>query len=130
MNKDVLVKEVMKTKPVIVQPFTSVFEAACIMKQNKIGNVIISEVTHPIGILTESDIIKKVVCEGKNAQDLTVEEIMSSPIPGIEERRPLTEAADLIDRHRTLHLGVTKGGALVGLVSVRDFLRPVSIDEF
>ena len=59
-----------------------------------------------------------------------VDAIMSSPVPGIEERRPLTEAADLMDKHRTLHLGVTKGGALVGLVSVRDFLRPVSIDEF
>jgi hypothetical protein len=35
-----------------------------------------------------------------------------------------------MDKHRTLHLGVTKGGTLVGLVSVRDFLRPVSIDDF
>lgn len=54
---------------------------------------------------------------------------MSSPVPGIEERRPLTEASDLMDKHRTLHLGVTKDGALIGL-SVRDFLRPVSIDNF
>lgn len=49
---------------------------------------------------------------------------------GIEERRSLTEAADLMDKHRTLHLGVTKGGTLIGLVSVRDFLRPVAIDDF
>jgi CBS domain-containing protein len=55
---------------------------------------------------------------------------MSSPIVGIEERRPLTEAADLMNRHQTHHLGVTKGGAMVGILSVRDLLRPVSIDEF
>lgn len=43
MNKDVLVKEIMKTKLVIVQPLTTVLEAARIMRDNKIGNVIVSE---------------------------------------------------------------------------------------
>jgi CBS domain-containing protein len=33
-------------------------------------------------------------------------------------------------KHQTRHLGVTKGGSLVGVVSVRDFLRPVSVDDF
>ena len=75
MNKDVLVKEIMKTKPVMVQPFTTVLEAAQLMRNHKIGNVIISEVHHPLGILTESDIIKKVVCEGKNPRDVQVEEV-------------------------------------------------------
>jgi CBS domain-containing protein len=37
---------------------------------------------------------------------------MSCPIVGIEERRPLTEAADLMNKHQTHHLGVTKGGAV------------------
>ncbi len=66
----------------------------------------------------------------KAAYFVPVEDIMSSPVPGIEERRPLTEAAELMDKQRTLHLGVTKAGALIGLLSVRDFLRPVSLDEF
>jgi CBS domain-containing protein len=81
-----------------------------------------------IGIVMESDIVKKFVGADKTPYFVPVEDIMSSPVPGIEERRPLTEAADLMERHRTLHLSVTKGGALIGLVSVRDFLRPVSID--
>jgi CBS domain-containing protein len=49
---------------------------------------------------------------------------------GIEERCPLTEAADLMERHGTRHLAVTKLGEIVGVVSVRDLLHPVSIDEF
>ena len=57
MSKDVLVKEVMKMKPVIVQPFATVLEAAQIMRDSKIRSVIIVEVNHPIGILTERDII-------------------------------------------------------------------------
>ena len=123
MNKDVLVKEVMKTKPVIVQPFTSVLEAACIMKQNKIGNVIISEVTHPIGILTESDIIKKVVCEGKNARDLTVEEIMSSPIIIAEPYISLQEASKIMGKCNIRRLPIVENNELVGIITQRDILR-------
>ena len=59
-----------------------------------------------------------------------VEVIMRSPLPGIEERRPLTEAADLMEKHRTLYLSVTRAGSFICLISVRDFLRPVSFDEF
>ena len=61
---------------------------------------------------------------------IPVKEIMSSPVLGIEEQSPITEAADLMNKHRTRHLGVTKEGVLVGVVSVRDFLQPVAIDEF
>lgn len=49
---------------------------------------------------------------------------------GIEERRPLTKGGSLMDKQRRLHLSVPKGGALIGLVSVRDFLRLVSLDDF
>ena len=55
---------------------------------------------------------------------------MSFPIITIEEHSPLTDAADMMERHGTRHLAVTKSGEIVGMVSVRDLLRPVSIDEF
>lgn len=126
----VTVGNLMQTKPVTVEAGTSVVEAARLMRTCNVESVLVVRQTHIIGIVTESDVVKKFVGADKAPYFVPVEEIMSSPVPGIEERRPLTEAADLMDKHRTLHLGVTKGGALVGLVSVRDFLRPVSIDEF
>ncbi len=126
----VTVGNLMQTEPVTVETGTSVVEAARLMRAYNVESVLITYQAQVIGIVTESDIVKKFVGSEKTPYFVPVEEIMSSPVPGIEERRPLTEAADLMDKHRTLHLGVTKGGALVGLVSVRDFLRPVSIDEF
>jgi len=123
MNKDVLVKEVMKATPVVVQPFTTVFEAACMMKRNKIGNVIISEVTHPIGILTESDIIKKVVCEGKNAQDLTVEEVMSTPLIIAEPYISLQEALTIMGKCNIRRLPIVEHNELIGIITQRDILR-------
>jgi CBS domain-containing protein len=126
----VTVGNLMQKEMVTVDVGTSVVEAAKLMRACNVESVLVARQAQIIGIVTESDIVKKFVGAEKAAYFVSVEEIMSSPIPGIEERRPLTEAADLMDRHRTLHLGVTKGGSLVGLVSVRDFLRPVSIDEF
>ncbi len=126
----VTVGNLMRKELVTVETGTSVVEAAKMMKACNVESVLVARQAQIIGIVTESDVVKKFVGAEKAAYFVPVEEIMSSPVPGIEERRPLTEAADLMDRHRTLHLGVTKGGALVGLVSVRDFLRPVSIDDF
>jgi len=123
MNKDVLVKEVMKTNLVIVQPFTTVLEAARSMKKNKIGDVIISEINHPIGILTESDIIKKVVCEGKNAKDVLVEEVMSSPIVVTEPYISLQEALKIMGKCNIRRLLVIENNKLVGIITQSDISR-------
>ncbi len=120
MSKDVLVKEVMKAKPVIVQPFTTVLEAARIMKEKKIGNVIVAEVNHPIGILTESDIIKKVVCGAKNAQDVSVEEVMSTPIIVTEPYITLQEALKIMGKCNIRRLPVIENNELVGIITQRD----------
>ncbi len=123
MSKDVLVKEVMKTKPVFVQPFTTVLDAARIMRDHKIGNVIISEVNHPIGILTESDIIKKVVCEDKNPKEVQVEEVMSSPIIVAEPYISLQEALMIMGKCNIRRLPLVENNELVGIITQRDISR-------
>lgn len=126
----VTVGNLMRTQPVTVEVGTSVVETARLMRAANVESVLVTCQDRIIGLVTESDVVKKFVGAEKAPYFVPVEDIMRSPVPGIEERQPLTEAADLMDKHRTLHLGVTKGGPLIGLVSVRDFLRPVSIDEF
>ncbi|MDP1949326.1 MAG: CBS domain-containing protein [Nitrospirota bacterium] len=126
----ITVGQLMKKDLVTVDTGTSVIEAAKLMKACNVGSVLISHEGRVIGIVTESDIVRKFVGSDRGPYFIPVEDIMSSPIVGIEERCFLTEAADLMDRHQTRHLGVTKGGSVVGILSVRDLLRPVSIDEF
>jgi CBS domain-containing protein len=126
----VTVGQLMKTDLVTVDAGTSVIEAAKLMKVCNVGSVLIAREGCVIGIVTESDIVKKVIGSDRGPNLIPVEDIMSSPVVGIEARRPLTEAADLMNKHQSRHLSVTKGGALVGILSVRDLLRPVSVDEF
>jgi len=122
--------QLMKKDLVTVDAGTSVIEAAKLMKVCNVGSVLVAHDGHMIGIVTESDIVRKVVGSGRSPYSIPVEEIMSSPVVGIEARRPLTEAADLMNKHQTRHLGVTNGGAVIGILSVRDLLRPVSVVEF
>lgn len=124
------VGNLMKKELVTVDAGTSVVEAAKLMKACNVGSVLVSQEGQIVGIVTESDVVRKFVGAGKAPWFVPVEDIMSSPVLGIEERRPITEAAELMNKHHTRHLGVTKGGALVGVVSVRDFLQPVSVDNF
>jgi len=124
------VGNLMKKELVTVDAGTSVVEAAKLMKACNVGSVLVSQEGQIVGIVTESDVVRKFVGAEKAPYFIPVEDIMSSPVLGIEERRPITEAAELMNKHHTRHLGVTKSGALVGVVSVRDFLQPVSVDEF
>ena len=126
----VTVKEIMKRDVVSVPYGVSVVQAAKMMRQRKIGSVFVRLEGRVVGIVTEPDIVRDVVGAERNPALIHVEEVMSFPVIEIEERSPLTEAADLMERHATRHLAVTKSGELVGVVSVRDLLHPVSIDEF
>ena len=80
MKKEVLVKEAMKTNPLMVTPLINVVEAAKLMRKQRIGSVIVVEKEQPVGILTESDILRKVVAEGRDAASVKVSEVMSTPI--------------------------------------------------
>jgi CBS domain-containing protein len=126
----VRVGQLMTAEPVAVDRGTSVIEVAKVMRHRRIGSVLVRSRDQLIGIVTEPDIIRKAVVEERPLATIAVEDIMSSPIIGIDERRPITEAADLMQQNQTRHLAVTQRGTIVGMVSVRDLLHPVSIDEF
>ncbi|WP_413933856.1 cyclic nucleotide-binding/CBS domain-containing protein [Nitrospira sp. BLG_1] len=123
------VGNLMEAKPVTVEVGTSVVEAAKLMRTSSVESVLVTRQAQIIGIVTESDLVKKLVGAENLPYFMPVEDIMRSPIPGIEERRPLPEAADLMDNDRILHLGATEGMALIGLVPVQNAPRPVSIDD-
>lgn len=119
------------TPDLVTVPLTaSVRDAADLMTERKIGSVLVERSGHIVGIVTETDIIRDVVSAGDLPHKVLVRDIMSSPLIGIDEKRPITEAADLMERNGTRHLAVMSYGAIVGVLSVRDLLRPVAVDEF
>lgn len=126
----ITVGQIMTHGVIHIEAGTSAIEAAKLMAARKVGSVFVRRHNRFVGIVTEPDIVRKVVGADLVPYYIPVEEIMSSPILGIDERRPITEAADLMEQHGTRHLAVFKADEIVGILSVRDLLHPVSIDEF
>ncbi len=123
MAKETLVKEAMKTNLVIIKPTATVLEAAQLMKKRKMGNVLVVENNQPIGILTESDILKKVVAEGKNAKDVIIKDIMSTPVIVIEPYVSLNEAMKTMLKCNIRRLPVVENQELIGVITEKDIFR-------
>jgi len=126
----ITIKQLMKQDLATIGLSTPVQEAARVMRERRIGSVFVRQDLRIVGIVTETDIVRGVVADARNPLDMQVRDIMSSPVIGIDGARSISEAAELMERNRTRHLAVMRSGDIVGVVSVRDLLHPVAIDEF
>ncbi len=109
-------------KIVKVDRDVAVKTAAEMMRDNGIGSIFITSGEEIIGILTDTDLVRRVVAVGADPLTTTVEQIMSAPIASIEGNRTLLDANDLMAKQHIRHLGITKDGEMVGMISVRDLV--------
>ncbi len=111
---------------VVVDCATSVRKASEIMRDRRIGSVFVARDKKLVGILTETDFARRLVAVKLDPDRTTVERIMSSPILHIDENKGLLDASDLMADKRIRHLGVSRDGELVGMISVRDLVMTVA----
>ncbi|HEU5093265.1 MAG TPA: CBS domain-containing protein [Nitrospira sp.] len=111
-----------REKFVTVPRDTDARTAARIMRDRGIGSLFVTNDREIIGIITDTDMVRRVVAAGADAIKTTVEQIMSAPIMTIEESKTLLDANDLMAQSHLRHLGVTRDGKLVGVISVRDLV--------
>ncbi len=116
--EDVMAKEV-----VILDENDSVKKAAEIMAQLDISAIIVTTEGKTKGILTERDILKRIVAEGKNSRKTKVKDIMSSPLVTIEPSTDLEEAARLMFEKKIKNLPVSHENRLIGLINLQDICR-------
>jgi CBS domain-containing protein len=123
MSREIIVKEAMKTNLAIINPELTVLDAAKLMKKRKIGNVLVVQDKLPIGILTESDIIKKVVAEAKNPKDIQIKDVMSTPVIIIDPFVSLEEAMKTMGKCNVRRLPVVENDELIGIITQKDISR-------
>jgi CBS domain-containing protein len=118
-----LVKDVMTSPVVTVDEDATSNKIAKLMDENKLGCVIITnEAKKPVGIITERDLVKRVLSKNVVPDTVKAKEIMTSPLVTIEPEATISEAARRMSRLDIRRLGVVYKGNLVGLISSRDIL--------
>jgi signal-transduction protein with cAMP-binding, CBS, and nucleotidyltransferase domain len=100
----------------------SVRDAAKRMRDERLGSLMVEKDGNVVGIITETDLVRRGIAEGTDLTKATVQSIMTTPIATIEVTRTLQDAHDMMGDLGVRHLGVTDKGKLAGLVSVRDLL--------
>jgi len=122
------VKEIMVEKVVCIDADSTVRDAACLMNLHSIGCLIVANNGNVEGIVTERDILKRVVAQSKDADKTKVSEIMSKPIikggPGMY----VEDATKLMLSKNIKKLPIVKNDKIVGIVTFSDIARTANIE--
>ena len=118
------VKEIMHNAAKIPSD-TSISEAAAIMDKKSIGSVLIEEADKVIGIMTERDILRKIVAKGKDPDETKVKDIMSYPLVTIDAEEDIVKASEIFDKKHIRRLVVTESGKIVGKVTANSIARNI-----
>jgi CBS domain-containing protein len=117
------IRDVMTTNPKTCDPSTNVVDAAKVMAQEDVGPVPIVEGGRLVGIVTDRDLVVRVLAEGKDPSSTTVGDIASADLTTITPESDLQEALELMSASQVRRLPVVENGNLVGLVAQADVAR-------
>jgi CBS domain-containing protein len=119
------VKDLMTKNVVTIDANKTVVEAAVLMSENDIGDLVVMERNTPVGIVTERDFVRRVLAERKPV-DTKVCEVMTTPLKVIDPEAPIKEAARRMVNKKIRRLPVIKDNKLVGILTAADFAKHLS----
>jgi CBS domain-containing protein len=114
------VEEIMTINPRTVDVDDAVKDAAVVMRDSDIGDVIVIEDGQVTGILTDRDIVVRAVAEGRDAESTPVSDICTTGIRAIEPDESVDDALRMMREEDIRRLPVVKNGRPVGIVSLGD----------
>ena len=123
LRTKMLVRDVMSSPVVTMNENESSNKAAVAMERGDLGAMIVTnEAGKSIGIITERDLVIRVLAKNLKPDTIKAKEIMTTPLVTIEPEATITEAARRMNRLNVRRLGVIYKGNLVGIISSKDVL--------
>ena len=123
------IEEAMNKVVVTLQEDVSVYEAVKLMNENRIGCLVILQYGLVVGIVTERDLLERVLEKCRNPKETKVTEIMTKRVIVGNPDMELDEAAKLMFEKKVKKLPIVEGNRLVGLFTLTDLARMASLDE-
>jgi CBS domain-containing protein len=117
-----LARDLMTPSPAVCTPATTLDEVAKLMRQNDCGEIpVVDSAERPIGVVTDRDIVCRVVAEGKNPSAYTAEGCMSQPVVTVPLDAPIADVLSTMEKHRIRRVPVVdEGGACAGIIAQAD----------
>lgn len=123
MKYGIRVRDIMAKKLVTTTPNMTVVNAAKLMKKNSVGALAIMNKGQLVGIITDGDILKRVIATGKNPAKVKLSEIMSQNPVCVSPDDDLYTVSKLMNEKHIKRVFVKENGRLIGYLSERDLLR-------
>jgi CBS domain-containing protein len=123
------VKDVMVTSIITIEADSTVKNAAELMEKHDIGCLVVINYGNPVGIVTERDMLKKVLLQRRDSGKTKVGSVMSAPLITSHPQDDIRDAVRLMNERRIKKLPVLEDGKLIGLVSLTDVMRSLAYFE-
>jgi signal-transduction protein with cAMP-binding, CBS, and nucleotidyltransferase domain len=120
MVSKILVKDLMSTNVNVFENESTALEVAKAMSDCDADYVIVVQSKKPTGIITERDVIVRMLTQGLDPKVVIARAIYTNPLVTIEETATVTEAAELMKEWKIKHLPVTRDGKLTGMLTYLD----------
>jgi len=121
----VLVRDVMTKDVRVVRPDTLVKEVVATMNKFNIGSIVVVKSDRPVGVITERDILRRIVEPCLAPETLRAREVMTSPVIAIGDTASIDEAARIMARKRVKRLLVMDNEKLAGIITFTDIVTQV-----
>jgi CBS domain-containing protein len=117
-----LARDVMTPDPACCTPVTTLEQVAKLMAHNDCGEIpVLDTADQPIGVITDRDIVCRVVAQGKNPMAYSVQDYMTQPVVTVREDSPLDEVVTTMEKHQIRRVPVVdERGCLTGIIAQAD----------
>lgn len=122
MSSNIKVEDIMVKDVITIEKGKSIVDAAKLMKQNKIGSVVIIEKKKAVGIITERDLVRKAIADNNISKK--VEELMSKPIIVVRPETSIEDASKVMSENKIKRLLVIdRDDSLLGIITEDDIIK-------
>ncbi|NNJ10761.1 CBS domain-containing protein [Chloroflexales bacterium ZM16-3] len=126
------VRRLLESRPPMIwstTPDSSVTDALCLMSEKDVGALLVKDGCHLAGIITERDVARKMVLQGRPSDSTPVREIMTERVIYVGLDHTITECMTLMTERRMRHLPVIVEEQVIGMISIRDVIAELIAEK-
>ena len=116
-------RDIMSSKIVTIESSVSAIEIAKIMDKNKVSSIVITKDQLPIGIVTERDLVSKIIAQNKKPSEVRTADITTSPLVIVNPLTPTDEIAQKMLSEKIRRVVVIDSDQALGIITVTDFVK-------